>query len=313
MYIENIDSPDDLKRLGFEEMNLLSSEIREIIISTVSKTGGHLAPNLGAVEITLALHYCLDSPKDKIVWDVGHQCYTHKILTGRKRIFHTLRQYKGISGFPKVEESPHDSFNTGHASTSISAALGMAKARDLKGEKHHVIAVIGDGALTGGLALEGINQAGYLNTDIIIILNDNKMSISPNVGALSEYTHRVTRTQTYQKIQEDIRELINNANGIKPVVERLKDHLRVVGSPGLLFEKLGIHYIGPVDGHNIVELVNAVEKAKEHRGPVLVHVLTEKGFGYSPALCNKPGFHGTGPFNVAVSYTHLTLPTKRIV
>ena len=294
--LEKIDSPEDLKQLTIEELPKLADEIREFMIKSISKTGGHLAPNLGAVEITLALHYVLNSPKDRIVWDVGHQSYIHKILTGRKDRFHTLRQYKGISGFPKIEESEHDAFGVGHASTSLSAALGIAKARDINKQDFEVAAVIGDGALTGGVALEGLNQIGYLQPNMILILNDNKMSISLNVGALSNYTHRISKTQTYQRVKADIKTLMQNGN--KPVVERLKKNLKEIGSPGLLFEKLGINYIGPVDGHNVKDMINAIKEAKLIKGPTLIHAITVKGKGYEHAENNATRFHGLGQFNI---------------
>jgi len=296
--IESIDNVEDLKKLKIEELPYLAEEIRQLIIQTVSKTGGHLAPCLGVVELTMALHYFFNSPKDKIIWDVGHQCYAHKILTGRRKRFHTLRQYKGLSGFPKISESEHDAYGVGHASTSISAALGFAKGRDLKKQDHEVVAVIGDGALTGGNALEAINQAGYLNTKVIIILNDNRMSIAKNVGMLSEYTHRIEKTEIYLNIKQTMKELIEQGDSLKDKLIDLKDHLKRVGAPGLLFEKLGINYFGPVDGHNIMEMLNAFKKAKTFDGPSLIHIRTIKGKGYSFAEQNKPKFHGVTPFDV---------------
>ncbi|MFH1849657.1 MAG: 1-deoxy-D-xylulose-5-phosphate synthase [archaeon] len=297
--LEKIDSPDDLKKLQFSDLPGLAGEIRQFLLENVSRTGGHLASSLGVVELTIALHYCLNSPADKIVWDVGHQSYPHKILTGRRDRFHTLRQAGGISGFPKISECAHDAFGVGHASTSISAALGMAKARDLAGKSNHVIAVIGDGALTGGMALEAINQAGYLNSRIIIILNDNRMSIDANVGALSEYTHRISRTRIYQDVKADISRVLELTSGhAKELAERLRVHLKGVGSPGLVFEKLGIDYIGPVDGHDIEKIILAINEAKEKTGPVLIHAITKKGKGYGHAENNATKFHGLGAFNV---------------
>ncbi|MBN1156686.1 1-deoxy-D-xylulose-5-phosphate synthase [Candidatus Woesearchaeota archaeon] len=301
MILDKIDFPEDVKKLSIDELNQLSCEMREFMIDAVSKTGGHLASNLGAVEITIALHYVFNTPKDKIVWDVGHQSYPHKILTGRKDKFSTLRQHGGMSGFPKLDESEHDAFGTGHSSTSISAALGIAKARDAKKESYDVVAVIGDGAMTGGLAFEGLNQFGYLNTKMIVLLNDNKMSISMNVGALSEYAHRIERTDIYKRVKDDFHKLIQHANEnpeLKIDAENLKQHFKEVGKPGLVFEKLGINYIGPVDGHNIQELVAALKRAKEKEGPVLVHVLTDKGKGYCHAENNKPRFHGVSKFDI---------------
>jgi 1-deoxy-D-xylulose-5-phosphate synthase len=293
-----IKTVSDLKKLPIEKLSGLCEEIREFIIQKVSKTGGHLGASLGAVDLTVALHYFFDSPSDKIIWDVGHQSYAHKILTGRKEQFHTLRQYKGISGFPKITESPHDAFGAGHASTSVSAALGFAKARDLQKKDYEVIAVIGDGAMTGGNALEAINQAGYLNTKVIVILNDNRMSISRNVGSLSEYTHRIETTDVYQQIKKTMEELIKNGNGLRDKLMELKKYLKEVGSPGLLFEKLGFNYIGPIDGHDMRGMLDAFKKAKKHNGPSLVHLRTVKGKGYSFAEQNKSKFHGVNPFNV---------------
>ncbi len=296
--LESIDNVQDLKNLSIEELPQLANEIRQFIIQNVSKTGGHLAPSLGVIDLTVALHYFFDSPNDKIIWDVGHQSYAHKILTGRRKRFHTLRQYNGLSGFPKIGESEHDAYGTGHASTSISAALGFAKARDLRKEDHAVIAVVGDGALTGGNALEAINQAGYLGTKIIIILNDNRMSISPNVGALSEYTHRIEQTEIYKQVKQTINKLIEQANGLKEQLIDLKTYLKEVGTPGLLFEKLGINYIGPVDGHNIMKMLQSLKRAKRFDGPSLIHCRTIKGKGYPFAEQNKPKFHGVNPFNI---------------
>jgi len=296
--LDKISSPKDLKRLNINDLQPLANELRGFIIRSVSRTGGHLGASLGAIELTIALHYIFDSPKDKIVWDVGHQSYAHKILTGRKKSFHTLRQYQGLSGFPKIKESEHDIYGTGHASTSISAALGMCKARDLTKKKFEVIAVIGDGALTGGNALEAINQAGYLNTKIIIILNDNRMSISPNVGAISEYTHRIEKTEIYKNVRNSMNILIEESEALKGKLLKLKQHLKEVGSPGLLFEKLGLNYIGPIDGHDCTALLGALGQAKKLKGPCLIRVKTVKGKGYSFAEENKPKFHGVNPFNI---------------
>jgi len=276
----------------------LADEIRHFIIETVSQTGGHLGASLGVVELTIALHYVFDSPHDKLIWDVGHQCYAHKILTGRRDQFHTLRQYKGISGFPKITESEHDVYGAGHASTSISAALGLAKVRDIQRLEHEVIAVIGDGSMTGGNALEAINQVGYLNTKIILILNDNRMSISENVGALSQYTHRIEATDIYKHIKDTINELIEQGNGLRDRLISLKNYLKEVGSPGLLFEKLGFNYIGPVEGHDIPAVITALQHARQFNGPSLIHLRTVKGKGYSFAEMNKPKYHGVNPFNI---------------
>lgn len=300
--LETINKPQDLKKLSIDQMKLLAEEIRQLLICSVSKTGGHLAPNLGIVEITLALHKIFKSPVDKIVWDVGHQAYVHKILTGRHRDFHTLRQFGGISGFPKPSESEHDSFGTGHSSTSISAALGMALARDIVGEKHNVLAVIGDGSLTGGQAYEALNHAGHSGTNMIVILNDNEMSIAKNVGAMSEYLSKMRTEPKYKKVKKDIDFLLRRipaiGDHVARTVERLKDSLRYLFVPGMLFEELGFNYIGPIDGHNLEILTEVLEKAKDMQGPILIHVLTCKGKGYKPAECNPGKFHGVGPYCV---------------
>jgi 1-deoxy-D-xylulose-5-phosphate synthase len=298
MLLNAVNDSKSIKSISIGNLSGLAEEIRNFIINTVSKTGGHLASSLGVVEITIALHYVFNLPEDKIIWDVGHQCYAHKILSGRKDMFHTLRQYGGLSGFPNSNESVFDSYNTGHASTSISAALGMAKARDFKEEKFNIISVIGDGSFTGGNALEAINQAGYLNTPVIIVLNDNRMSISENVGALSKYTHRIEKTEIYQRIRQSINSLIENAGTLREDIVMLKKYAKEVGAPGLLFEKLGINYIGPVDGHNIEELIDAFHKTESIHGPVLIHCRTVKGKGYSFAEENKSRFHGVSPFDI---------------
>jgi len=296
--LDTINGPIDLKKLDLKDLDIVADELRHFIIQNVAKTGGHLGASLGAVDLTLALHYLFDSPHDKIIWDVGHQCYAHKILTGRREAFPTLRQYKGLSGFPKIAESAHDIFGAGHASTSISAALGIAKARDHKGEKFRVIAVIGDGSMTGGNALEAINQASFLDTQIMVILNDNRMSISENVGALSNYTHRIETTDIYKHIKETINELIEKGDGLRDRLMLLKSYLKDVGSPGLLFEKLGFDYFGPIDGHDINAMIEAFTDASGIKGPTLVHLRTIKGKGYSFAEENKPKYHGVNPFNV---------------
>ncbi|MGE5474624.1 MAG: 1-deoxy-D-xylulose-5-phosphate synthase [Ignavibacteriales bacterium] len=297
-----INSPADLRGLTIEQLEQLAREIREFLISSVSKTGGHLASNLGVVELTLVLHIVYNTPYDKIVWDVGHQAYIHKILTGRKEKFHTLRQHKGISGFPKISESIHDCFNTGHSSTSISAALGMARARDLKNEKNSVIAVIGDGALTGGMAFEALNDAGNSPNNLIVILNDNEMSIDRNVGGLSSCLNRVRTEPIYFKVKKDIDILINKIPAIgKQVantIKKAKGTLKYMMIPGMFFEELGFRYIGPVDGHDIVSLKKVLSKAKEMNGPILIHVLTQKGKGYTPAEESPHIFHGISSFDV---------------
>jgi len=300
--LETINKPQDLKKLSMEQLKLLAIEIRQLLIGSVAKTGGHLAPSLGVVELTLAIHKTFNSPVDKIVWDVGHQAYVHKILTGRRDIFHTLRQFGGISGFPKPSESEHDSFGTGHSSTSISAVLGMALARDIVGGKNHVLAVIGDGSLTGGQAYEALNHAGHTGTNMVVILNDNEMSIAKNVGAISEYLSKVRTEPSYKKVKKDIDFLLRRIPAIGEhvarTVERLKDSVRYLLVPGVLFEELGFNYIGPIDGHNLEMLTEVLEKTKEMQGPILIHVLTCKGKGYQPAEANPSKFHSVGPYCV---------------
>ena len=297
-----INSPADLRGLTIEQLEQLAREIREFLIESVSKTGGHLASNLGVVELTLILHTIYNTPYDKIIWDVGHQSYIHKILTGRKEKFHTLRQYKGISGFPKTTESIHDCFNTGHSSTSISAALGMARARDLKKEKNSVIAVIGDGALTGGMAFEALNDAGRSPNNLIVILNDNEMSIDKNVGGLSSCLNRVRTEPIYFKVKKDLDIWINKIPAIgKQVantIKKAKGTLKYLMLPGMFFEELGFRYIGPVDGHDMITLKKVLSKAKEMSGPILIHVLTQKGRGYTPAEKSPHIFHGISSFDV---------------
>jgi len=279
----------------------VAQEIRDLIISTVSTTGGHLAPSLGVVELTLAIHYCLDSPRDRIVWDVGHQAYAHKILTGRRDAFKTLRMKGGLSGFPKITESEHDAFGTGHASTSISAALGFACARDLAGDDYRVLAVIGDGALTGGVAFEGLNQAGHLKKDMIVILNENRMSISRNVGAMSQYLTRLISAPVYRRFEADVWELLGKiptfGGKAQSLGGRIKESLKNLVVPGILFEELGFRYYGPVDGHNIEQLVSVLDHIKDFKGPQLVHVVTTKGKGYRHAEKDASKFHGIGSFD----------------
>lgn len=300
--LSRITSTRDLKNLDINEMNMLAKNIRNQIIDTVSKTGGHLASNLGVVELTIALHRSFNSPEDKIIWDVGHQAYVHKILTGRGEKFHTLRQYKGLSGFPKKNESPHDIFETGHSSTSVSAGLGLALARDVKGEDYSVISVIGDGAMTGGMAFEALNHAGHVGANLIVILNDNEMSISENVGGLSQYLNRVRTAPTYFKMKEDVENILNSIPAIGKRVfktaERAKDSLKYFLVPGMIFEELGFKYLGPVDGHNINDLLNVFNRAKKVGGPVLIHAITKKGKGYRPAEQFSDKFHSASPFNI---------------
>jgi 1-deoxy-D-xylulose-5-phosphate synthase len=298
--LESIHAPKDLHTLDFHELNKLAQEIREVLIDVVSRNGGHLAPNLGVVELTLALHRTFDSPYDKIIWDVGHQSYVHKLLTGRLDQFETIRQYNGLSGFPKRAESDCDCFQTGHSSTSISAAVGFAKARDVLGEKHNVVAVIGDGAMTGGMAYEALNHAGHSQTHLIVVLNDNEMSIAPNVGAMSAYLSRLRADPRYNKRKEDIEYLLKRipviGTQVAKGVAKAKDSLKYLLVPGLIFEELGFTYLGPIDGHDQALVEQLLDQAKNKKGPVLVHVLTRKGKGYKPAEENPDIFHGVGPF-----------------
>ncbi|HIE09177.1 MAG TPA: 1-deoxy-D-xylulose-5-phosphate synthase, partial [Armatimonadetes bacterium] len=299
--LDKVKGPKDLKRLSLAELEQLCGELREEITSVVSKTGGHLAPNLGVVELTVALHYVFESPKDKIIFDVGHQCYAHKLLTGRKERFHTLRQYGGISGFPRREESPHDPFGTGHGSTSISAALGFAVARDLKGGNESIVAVIGDGSLTGGMAYEALNNAGMMKRPLIVVLNDNQMAISPSVGAMAQYLARIRSDPHYLRAKRAFEELMRRlplGQRVVEAVERLKASIKHLLVPGMLFEELGFTYLGPVDGHDLRALIRVLNQAKRMKRPVLVHVVTKKGKGYEPAERDATKFHGVPPFDV---------------
>ncbi len=299
--LEKIDSPKDLKKLRLSQLEKLAEELRRVIVETVAETGGHLAPNLGVVELTIALHYVFDSPKDKIVWDVGHQAYAHKLLTGRRDRFHTLRQYGGIAGFPKRSESPHDIVDVGHSSTSISAALGLVTAQDLLGEKGKVVVVIGDGSMTAGLAFEGLNNAGHLKKDLIVILNDNEMSISPNVGALSSFLSRKLTGPLARRFKRELESLVSHLPGGEHLVTAIKkseDAIKCLLTPGMLFEALGFRYVGPIPGHNVDILIKTLKNVKALEGPTLVHVLTKKGKGYPPAEQEPERFHGLGPFDV---------------
>lgn len=299
--LNRIEKPEDVKALTVRELEQLASELRHFIIDTVSQNGGHLAPNLGTVELTLALYSVFSFPEDKLVWDVGHQAYTHKILTGRKDAFKTLRKKGGITGFPNRSESVYDAFGVGHASTSISAALGMALARDARGEKNQVIAVIGDGALTGGESFEALNNAGDLGTKLIVILNDNEMSIDANVGAMSEYLSRIRIAPQYARAKRDMGSLLMSiphiGDKVYKTASHLKDGVRSVLVPGSLFEEMGFHYIGPIDGHNIALQEEVLTSAKEMEGPVLIHIHTVKGKGYKPAEQAPEKFHGVGCFD----------------
>lgn len=300
--LDTINSPADVKRLSIPELKQLAEEIRQFLIRVISKTGGHLAPNLGVVELSLALHRVFSTPKDKIVFDVGHQSYIHKIVTGRREKFATLRQYGGISGFPKCTESEHDAFGTGHSSTSISAALGMAVARDLQGADYDVVAVIGDGSMTGGMAFEALNNAGTLHKKMIVVLNDNEMSISKNVGAMSEYLYQLRTGETYNKIKNDLESWLKNVDfgsDVLKALRRLKGSVKYLMVPTSIFEELGFTYLGPVDGHDVEGLIDVLQAARKINGPVMVHVLTKKGKGYKPAEESPNKFHGTGPYEIA--------------
>jgi len=302
MLIEKIDSPADLKKLEMAQLKVLADEVREKIIAVVSKNGGHLAPSLGTVELTIALHYVLDTPKDKLVWDVGHQTYAHKIITGRREKFDSVRTYRGLSGFPKRAESPYDSFDTGHASTSISAALGMACARDLAGEDFRTVAIIGDGSLTGGLAFEGLNHAGQLKKNMLVILNDNRMAISKRVGALGQYLTKITTAPAYTSFEKNLWDFLGRlpydlGGPLRVAFRRLRQGFKNLIVPGLTFEELGYHYEGPIDGHDIEALVDILRRIKDQSGPTFLHVLTVKGKGYEPAEEDAEKFHGVGAFD----------------
>ncbi|UXU63159.1 1-deoxy-D-xylulose-5-phosphate synthase [Staphylococcus agnetis] len=302
MDVREIKDPSFLKNLSVKELEALSEDVRQFLIQTCAKTGGHIGANLGVVELTIALHKHYNSPEDKILWDVGHQSYIHKILTGRGHQFDTLRQYKGLCGFPKLRESAHDVWEAGHSSTSLSAAMGMAKARDILKQNHHVIPVIGDGALTGGMALEALNNIGHDRTNMTIILNDNEMSIAPNVGAMHNMLGRIRMNQGYNKLKLDAEAILSRLPGgskIRESADRIKDSIKYLVVDGAFFEELGIRYIGPVDGHNFDELENALQTADSINKPVLVHVVTKKGKGYHPAENDKIGtWHGLGPYKL---------------
>ena len=302
MILDNISNPDDLRKLSREELVALAAELRQEIIAVVSKNGGHLAPSLGVVDLTIALHYAFDTPKDRVIWDVGHQAYAHKLLTGRRERFHTLRQHGGISGFPKREESPYDQFDVGHASTSISAALGMIAARDIKGEDHRVIAVIGDGSISAGLAFEGLNQAGHLKKNLVVVLNDNEMSISPNVGALSAYLNRLMTGNFYTRLRLETKSFLQGIPKIGVsmfnLAKKTEESLKGLMAPGLLFEELGFQYVGPIDGHRIDHLLDTFNNIKDFTWPVLVHVVTKKGKGCEFAENDPARYHGTPAFDL---------------
>lgn len=301
-YLDNLDLPADLKKLSDNGLSILSDEVRDFLLKNVSKTGGHLASNLGVVELTIALLSVFDFPRDKVVWDVGHQSYVYKILTGRKNDFSTLRQLGGLSGFPKRHESIYDMFETGHSSTSISAALGMARARDLSGDDYRTVAVIGDGALTGGMALEALNDAGRSDTDILIVLNDNEMSISHNVGGISVYLSQLRAAPIYNKVKEDVKRKLKHVpvvgDKVTKTIEKAKDSIKYLVIPGMFFEDIGFKYLGPVDGHDIESLKKIFETTKDIKGPKIVHVITKKGHGYPFAEKDPDRFHGIDPFDI---------------
>ena len=302
MILDSIACPADLRTLSSEDLRTLAEELRALIIQTVSANGGHLASNLGIIELTIALHHVFNSPVDKIIWDVGHQAYSHKVLTGRKDRFSTIRREKGISGFPKRAESDHDAFGTGHSSTSISAALGILEAREKNHEEYKVIAVIGDGALSGGIAFEGLNNAGHLKKDLIVVLNDNEMSISPNVGALSAYMNRILTDELYRKIKKETKSFLEGipklGAPVAKIAQKAEETLKGILLPGILFEELGFDYVGPIDGHNIDLLIETLRRIKTASSPTLVHVITKKGKGYEFSEKDPCVFHGVGPFEV---------------
>ncbi|MGI6318702.1 MAG: 1-deoxy-D-xylulose-5-phosphate synthase [Firmicutes bacterium] len=299
--LQSINEPADLRRLKVYELERLAVEIRELMVKVISKRGGHLASSLGVVELTLALHYIFNTPEDKIIWDVGHQCYAHKILTGRREQFETIRCYGGISGFPKKDESPYDVFGAGHSSTSLSAALGLAQARDLQKKNFSVVCVIGDGALTGGMAFEALNYAGDIKTDLIVVLNDNEMSIDQNVGGVHSYLARLRTDPKYFRLKEDLEQLLERIPAIGRTMlrsaERLKDSVKYLLVPGMLFEELGFTYLGPVNGHNIPGMLALFREARGVKGPILIHAVTKKGKGYVYAEKDPHFFHGVGPFD----------------
>jgi len=300
--LDTIQTPNDLKKLSLKELSDLSREIRALILEVVSKKGGHLAPNLGVVELTLALHYVFDAPRDKIIWDVGHQCYTHKIITGRKDKFSMIRQYQGISGYPCREESEYDVYNTGHASTALSAALGLAVAREKNKEDYNVIAVVGDGSLTGGVSWEALNQIGHLRERVIIVLNYNEMSISQNVGAMSKYLSYLVSGQHYLRIKDHAKSFLKSVPVVGwPMIKigrGIEETIEKMIFPGIFFTELGIRYIGPVQGHSLGSLIEVFQDAKSYQGPILIHCVTKKGRGYLPAQNNPEAFHGTSPFDI---------------
>ena len=314
--LDKIDSPADIKEFSLNQLQDLAEEIRWRIIETTSKTGGHLAPSLGTVELAIALHYVFDTPKDKIIWDVGHQAYAHKLLTGRRNQFHTLRTYGGISGFPKRAESPYDAFDTGHSSTSISAGLGISTAKCLKGEKHKVISVIGDGSLTGGMAFEGLNQAGHTGKDLIVVLNDNAMSIAPNVGAFSSFLSRKMTGKRFVNFKKDLENFIKSLPGVGENIlnfaRKSEDSFLAFFTPGMMFEAFKFKYIGPIQGHRLDRLIETFGNTDNLEGPILIHVLTVKGKGYEFAEKDPAYFHGVGSFDIQTGAPPIKKPTESI-
>ncbi len=307
-FLPRIDSPDDLKKISRGDLPVVAEELRDYLINVVSTLGGHLASSLGAVELTLALHYAFNTPRDKIVWDVGHQAYGHKVITGRRDRFPTLRQYGGISGFPVRSESPYDTFNVAHACTAISGALGMAVARDLKGEDYHVVAVVGDAGLTGGVALEGINNLGQMKKRVIVIVNDNKMSISPNVGAIEGYLNRIVHGQSYHHVTTEVEKMILSVPRLGPRLLRLSKEMvesaKTLLIPGLVFEELGFDYVGPINGHDLNELLDTLNRVRKTAGPTLLHVVTQKGKGYLQAEELPTKYHGVTQFDISTGAFH---------
>ncbi|KAF0101323.1 MAG: 1-deoxy-D-xylulose-5-phosphate synthase [bacterium] len=298
--LENLHSPADLKAMARADLKSLAGELRAFVIDSVSRTGGHLASNLGVVELTLALHHVFDTPEDRIVWDVGHQTYVHKILTGRRERMHTLRQTDGLSGFPKREESEYDAFVAGHSSTSISAALGMAVAARLKGEERRVVAVIGDGAMTAGMAFEALNNAGAMDANLLVILNDNDMSISANVGALNAYLTKLMSGRLYNNLRSTGERLLSNLPPIHELARRAEEHLKGMVTPSTLFEEFGFNYLGPIDGHDLDALIPTLANIRQLKGPQFLHIITQKGRGYNPAEANPCLYHGVGKFKIEV-------------
>ncbi|MEE9186532.1 MAG: 1-deoxy-D-xylulose-5-phosphate synthase, partial [Bacteroidota bacterium] len=307
-FLNRINSPSDLKGLSVADLKVVCTEVREFLIDIVSKTGGHLGAGLGAVELAVAVHYVFDTPDDKLVWDVGHQAYPHKVLTGRRDVFHTIRQFKGICGFLRRAESEYDTFGAGHASTAVSAALGMATARDFAGKKYRVVAVVGDGAMTGGMAYEAMNNAGLLKKNIIVVLNDNRMSIAPNMWAISNYFTEILATPQYNKLKASIWELTGKldhlGDRIRKLAARLEGGVKAFITPGMLFEALGFRYFGPFNGHNVSQLVRIFQEVKDLKGPILIHAITQKGKGYKPAEADSQRLHGVTPFDKVTGIAH---------